>query len=137
MRNSLAMTLKKMIRKDGPDKITVAKLVGECQIFRSLFCYYFADPFDAMVYYLEKDLNNAVVRSLKELVPGIFLSMFLGDILSHREEIGKITDTEYREQAEREMMAATEKYVRKPVEKFMIVIVEVMCCQLRKLISIV
>lgn len=116
MKNRIAITLKDMLVKYGPDKITVAKLVDECQISRSLFYYYFTDVFDVMVYHLEKDLDSAVAQSLKENVPEVSLHMFLDSIMSHRQEIDRIMSSKYREQAEREMMSAAEKYARQLIE---------------------
>ena len=116
MKNRIAITLKDMLVKYGPDKITVAKLVEECQISRSLFYYYFTDVFDVMVYHLEKDLDSAVAQSLKENVPEVSLHMFLDSIMFHRQEIDRIMSSKYREQAEREMMSAAEKYARQLIE---------------------
>lgn len=116
MKNRIAFTLKDMLVKYGPDKITVAKLVDECQISRSLFYYYFTDVFDVMVYHLENDLDSAVAQALKETVPEVSLCMFLDSIMSHRQEIDRIMGSKYREQAEREMMTAAEKYVRQLIE---------------------
>ena len=63
------------------------------------------------------DLEDAVRKSLKEPSPETSLTMFLNAIMEKRSEIRRIMDSKYREQAEREMMRASEKYVKFLIEE--------------------
>ncbi len=117
MKKRIAAVLKEMMKKTSPDKITVSRLVEECGISRSLFYYYFEDVFDVMAYHLEMDIENAITEALKEDSPEKSLVMFLESVMSHRYEIGRILSSKYREQSEREMMRAAEKYMRQLIEE--------------------
>lgn len=116
MKQHIADVLRQMLGKASVDKITVAKLVDECKISRSLFYYYFTDVFDVMVYHLEMDLERAIKVSMAKTTEEESLAMFLNAIMEKRSEISRILNSKYREQAEREMLRAAEKYVKLLIE---------------------
>ena len=65
MKNIIADTFMKMVRKKGIDKITVKVLIDECGISRQTFYYHFRDIMDVVEWLVKKFVDHMVERSLE------------------------------------------------------------------------
>ena len=116
MKKIIADTYRELVIKNGVDKVSVAKLVKECKISRTLFYYYFTDVFDVIIYHLEMDLDAAVKDALMEKNADTSLALFLERVMDNRKEITCVLNSKYRDDAEREMLKAASGYMRTLIE---------------------
>lgn len=116
-KKQISDTLETMLLTRGADRITVASLVKECGISRSLFYYYFKDVFDVMVYHMEGSLEKLVSDALSENEPEKSMIKFLSGLMARQKEISRILSSKYREQAEREMIKAAHRCAKALIEE--------------------
>lgn len=66
MKAVIADTFSQMLDKEDIDKITVTKLIAECQISRQTFYYHFKDIMDVLEWTFRRATQELVQKSLNE-----------------------------------------------------------------------
>ena len=65
MKSIIADTFSRMLEKEDIDKITVTKLIGECQISRQTFYYHFRDIMDVLEWTFRRSTQEVARQSLQ------------------------------------------------------------------------
>ena len=116
MKNIIADTFMKMVRKKGIDKITVKVLIDECGISRQTFYYHFRDIMDVVEWLVKKFVDQMVERSLEIGTPENAVKVLITSTVENRNLVRKMMNSHKREEIERLFAQGVRTYLQKLIQ---------------------
>lgn len=111
----IADTLRAMARRKSIDKITVKALVEACGISRQTFYYHFQDILDVVEWSIQQALQRALRQSLEADTMEEAVRAFVDMAAEDRGQIGRLLQSQRREEFERIFLNGLETYLRELV----------------------
>lgn len=115
MKSVIADTFTGMLETEDLDKITVTKLIGECQISRQTFYYHFKDIMDVLEWTFRQATEELAKKSLAATGRAEALGAYVGFIKKNKRKLEKLLYSRRWVQIENMLAESAVTYLKKIV----------------------
>ena len=112
MKALIADTFTEMLEKEDLDKITVTKLIEECQISRQTFYYHYRDILDVLEWAFGQAAQNLAKQSMEAENEVDAVQIYLNFVRDNKIKLEKLRDSKRWVQIERILIESVMKYLR-------------------------